>query len=87
MFVSIGFGLAFWLYYVVPKILELFKEMNVALPTITVYLLKVSDFFQDYFVGLFMGFFLTLVGLFAARKGSRQFRKIIDWIMIDPDSA
>ncbi|MBW1726117.1 MAG: type II secretion system F family protein [Deltaproteobacteria bacterium] len=82
VFVSIGFGLAFWLYYVVPKILELFKEMNVALPTITVYLLKVSDFFQDYFVGLFMGFFLTLVGLFAARKGSRQFRKIIDWIMI-----
>jgi type II secretory pathway component PulF len=76
---SIGVGLVFWLYYVVPKILELFKEMNVPLPTITVYLLKVSDFTQNHFVYLFMGTFTILVVLMTACKGSRRFKKIIDW--------
>jgi general secretion pathway protein F/type IV pilus assembly protein PilC len=82
VFISLGIGLAFWLYYVVPKILELFKEMNVALPSITIYLLKLSDFFQTYFIYLLTGFVTIFIGLFAARKGSRQFRKITDWLMI-----
>ena len=80
--ISIGIGLVFWLYYVVPKILELFKEMNVTLPKITVYLLKVSDFFQAYFIYLFIGVAAIFIGLLTARKGSRQFRKITDWLMI-----
>ena len=59
VFISIGIGLVFWLYYVVPKILDLFKEMNVALPTITIYLLKISDFFQAYFIYVFIGLTLS----------------------------
>ncbi len=82
VFISLGIGLVFWLYYVVPKILELFKEMSVALPTITIYLLKTSDFFQAYFIYLFIGFAAILIGLLTARKGSRQFRKTTDWLMI-----
>jgi len=82
VFISIGIGLVFWLYYVVPKILDLFKEMNVALPKITVYLLLVSDFMQAYFIYLFIGFAAILICFLTARKGSRQFRKITDWLMI-----
>ena len=79
---SISGGLIFWLYYVVPKILELFKEMNVALPTITVYLLTVSDFIQNHFVYFLLGIFVVPTILITARKGSRGFRKIIDWAML-----
>jgi type IV pilus assembly protein PilC len=82
VFISIGIGLVFWLYYVVPKILDLFKEMNVALPKITVYLLMVSDFIQAYFIYLFIGFAAILIGFLTARKSSRRFRKITDWLMI-----
>ena len=82
VFISLGIGLSFWLYYVVPKILELFKEMNVTLPNITVYLLQVSDFFQAYFIYLFIGVITIILGLLTARKGSRQFRKITDWLMV-----
>ena len=82
VFISLGIGLAFWLYYVVPKILELFKEMNVTLPNITVYLLRTSDFFQAYFIYLFIGVITIILGLLTARKGSRQFRKITDWLMV-----
>ena len=79
---SIGVGLVFWLYYVVPKILELFKEMNVALPTITVYLLKTSDFIQNHFVLLLEGTLMVPIILISARKGSRRFKRIIDWVML-----
>ena len=79
---SIGIGLVFWLYYVVPKILELFKEMNVALPKITVYLLKTSDFIQNHFVCLLVGIVSIPIVLTAARKSSRKFRKIIDRMML-----
>ncbi|MGA7143920.1 MAG: type II secretion system F family protein [Desulfobacterales bacterium] len=79
---SIGIGLVFWLYYVVPKILELFKEMNVALPTITVYLLKISDFIQTHFVYLIVGIVSIPIFLMTARKGSRKFRKVIDRMML-----
>jgi len=79
---SIGIGLVFWLYYVVPKILELFKEMNVALPTITVYLLKLSDFIQNHFIYLLLGTLSIPTVLMTARNGSRKFKKIIDWVML-----
>jgi type II secretory pathway component PulF len=79
---SMGVGLVFWLYYVVPKILDLFKEMNVTLPSITVYLLKVSNFVQNHFVYLFMGILMLPIILIALRKGSWRFKKIIDWAML-----
>jgi type II secretory pathway component PulF len=79
---SIGVGLVFWLYYVVPKILELFKEMNVALPKITVYLLNISDFIQNHFVYLLVGIVAIPIILMATRKGSRRFKKIVDWAML-----
>jgi type II secretory pathway component PulF len=79
---SIGVGLVFWLYYVVPKILELFKEMNVALPTITVYLLKVSDFIQNHFIYLLAGTIVIPTALMTVRNGSRKFKKTIDWVML-----
>jgi general secretion pathway protein F/type IV pilus assembly protein PilC len=67
---------------VVPKILELFKEMNVALPTITVYLLKISDFIQTHFVYLIVGIVSIPIFLMTARRGSRKFRKVIDRVML-----
>ena len=79
---SIGVGLVFWLYYVVPKILELFKEMNVALPKITLYLLKISDFIQNHFVYLLAGIVSIPIILITTRKGSRRFKKIVDWAML-----
>lgn len=47
VFVALGFGMGFWFYYVVPKILELFLEMEVKLPPLTLFILSVSTFFQE----------------------------------------
>ena len=37
VFIAMGAGLLFWFYYVVPKIVGLFKAMDVSLPAITVF--------------------------------------------------
>lgn len=41
-------ALAFWFFYVLPKILTLFKEMDVKLPLPTIILIKVVDFLTNY---------------------------------------
>ena len=40
----------FWFYYVVPKIVNLFQDMNVTLPWPTKVLIAISNWFQNYFV-------------------------------------
>ena len=38
---------AFWMFYVLPQILKVFKEMNIKLPTPTILLMKTVDFFLN----------------------------------------
>lgn len=52
-------ALAFWFLYVLPKILNLFKEMGIKLPLPTVILIKVVDFLTKYKFFLLL-FFLSL---------------------------
>ena len=78
VFVSMGVATVFWFYYVVPKIVGLFKEMDVALPAITLALLAISQFLQDYFAYLAAGLVLAIVGITAGVKKSQRFRKGFD---------
>lgn len=82
VFVTMGAGFLFWFYYVVPKILTLFKEMDASLPPLTVFVMNVSYFVQDYFLHILFGLALTVVTVTSAYKGSRQFRKIIDGLLL-----
>ena len=45
VFTVLGAGFIFWVYYVAPKIIGLFKDMDVKLPAITIFVMKVSYFF------------------------------------------
>ena len=81
VFAAMGGGIGFWFYYVVPKILELFKEMDVTLPAITRYLLAVSAIFQNYFIHMLLGLGIVIIGIPAARRGSKRFKKITDWLL------
>jgi type II secretory pathway component PulF len=82
VFVAMGGGLLFWFYYVVPKIVNLFKEMDVTLPPLTVFLLQVSNFVQTNILGIILGIALCLFFIIFAYKGSRQFRKGIDALLL-----
>ncbi|MDY7037377.1 MAG: type II secretion system F family protein, partial [Thermodesulfobacteriota bacterium] len=82
VFLTMGAAFFFWFYYVVPKILTLFKEMNVELPTLTVLLLKVSAFVQYNFWSLIGILILTPFILITGYKNSSFLRKVFDVIFL-----
>ncbi|MCP3953933.1 MAG: type II secretion system F family protein [Desulfobacterales bacterium] len=79
---AMGSGLLFWLYYVVPQILVLFKEMDVTLPPITVFVMTVSNFVQDYFFHILGGTALTVVAVGVARRSSLKIKKAISAMLL-----
>ena len=82
VFIAIGAGLIFWFYYVVPQIMTLFTEMDVALPGITIFLVKVSDFVQKNIFYMLFGTVFTIVIISGARKKSRTFKKTTDALLL-----
>ena len=82
VFIAMGGGLIFWFYYVVPKILALFKEMDVTLPSLTVFLLKISEFVQDYFLSMILGLALAIFIVVTAYKGNRRMKKATDALLL-----
>lgn len=82
VFLSMGAGLLFWFYYVVPKIVDLFKEMDVVLPPLTLFLIALSNFVQDYFLAI-LGVMLTVCVLVVfAYKTSRGVRKSVHALLL-----
>lgn len=82
VFATMGAGIIFWFYYVVPKIIGLFQEMDVTIPTITVCLLAISTFLQNNVLSLTVGIIATFLIVFAAYRGNRRVRWIIDAILL-----
>ncbi|TXC62110.1 type II secretion system F family protein [Piscinibacter aquaticus] len=77
VFASILGAGAFWLYYVIPKMGELFKQMNAALPTSTVIALQIADWFSNNYAISLLG--LTLLGIspLLAWRVSGAFRDLV----------
>lgn len=82
VFMAMGAGMIFWFYYVVPKILALFKEMDVTLPSITVFLLKISEFVQDHFLSIILGLALAILVVVTAYKGNLRVRRSTDALLL-----
>ena len=82
VFISMGAGLLFWLYYVVPKIVSLFREMDVTLPPLTVFLIAVSGFVQDHFLSIILGLAAVILSIVFAYKGSRRIRRGSDALLL-----
>ncbi len=77
-----GTGLIFWLYYVVPKIVMLFKEMDVQLPGLTIFIIKTSEFVQNYIFQIFVVVILAVFILITLYKQNRSFKKSMDYVLL-----
>lgn len=82
VFVALGAGMIFWFYFVVPKIINLFKEMDVVLPPLTVFLVNVSEFVQSYFLHILLGTAVTVPLVIAVYKGNKSFKKTLDLLLL-----
>jgi len=75
-------GFLFWFYYVVPKIISLFEEMDVSLPVVTIILLKISAFLQNNIFFLIVVTALAIGVLVFAYRGNRHTRTVIDALIL-----
>jgi len=82
VFTVLGAGFIFWVYYVAPKIIGLFKDMDVKLPAITIFVMKVSYFFQDFWFHLLIAVLIIFFGVMAGRKGSSRIKRGMDALVL-----
>lgn len=82
VFVAMGAGLLFWFYFVVPKILTLFKEMDVALPPLTLFLVGLSNFLQSNIWNLLAGVAIVVAAVPLAYKKSPPVKKLLDLALL-----
>ena len=75
-------GLIFWFAFVVPKITSLFKEMNVTLPAITVFLIRVSDFVQAYLLHMLIGMAALVALLVTGYRYSPSCKQAMDKVSL-----
>ncbi len=67
-------ALVFWLFYVLPKVLTLFKELNIALPLPTRILMILVKFLSIYWpIILFSGFVLIVLIVFSLRFSKSRY--------------
>lgn len=79
--VTTGGALAFWVFYVLPKILAVMKDMNVKLPLVTRIILGVSDFTKAYWYILALAPVVLLVVLFIMKR-KEQTRYFLDLVKL-----
>jgi len=82
VFTVLGAGFIFWVYFVAPKIIGLFKDMDVKLPAITIFVMKVSYFFQDFWFHLLIAVLIIFFGVMAGRKGSSRIKRGMDALVL-----
>lgn len=80
--IAMGVLMVFWFYSVVPRILSLFKEMDVALPALTVVLMKISDFLQENIITIAVAIVLFIFTVLFLRKKIAFFRRLIDILLV-----
>ena len=82
VFMAMGGGLIFWFYYVVPKIVMLFKEMDVTLPALTLWLLAISEFVRSNILLILVIVGLVTGALITSYKRCKRIRKGIDKLIL-----
>ena len=81
-FVSILIAMIFWLVYVLPKILQVFKDFNMQLPITTIIIMKMSEYTQKYILVAIGSIFVGFILIKLLRKKSEKFKYYTDKLLI-----
>ncbi len=82
VFLTMGGGMIFWFYYVVPKIVALFQDMDVTLPPLTLYVIGVSRFVQAYFFEIIFVTVLTSITIVGLYRNVKPVKKVMDYLLL-----
>lgn len=75
VFLSIFAAGGFWIYYVIPNLTGLFKQMNATLPPLTIAVIAFSEWFTAHIVSILVGMVVGGFALWVAWRHSRPFRR------------
>ncbi|WP_457622128.1 type II secretion system F family protein [Persephonella sp.] len=73
-FFSVLGAMIFWLVYVLPKIIDAFKDFNIDLPATTIFIMKTSDFLRSYGILLMIFLFTVFAVIQILRKKNEKIR-------------
>ncbi|MBU1345022.1 MAG: type II secretion system F family protein [Proteobacteria bacterium] len=80
--ITMGGGMIFWFYYVVPKIVSLFKDMDVTLPPLTIFIIGISNFIQAYFFHIIIFIAVFVFAITTLYKNVKPFKKVVDTVLL-----
>jgi general secretion pathway protein F/type IV pilus assembly protein PilC len=75
VFAAILGAAAFWLYYVIPNLASLFKQLNAKLPALTVAVIDFADWLGTHLLTLFVGLMAVILGLVTLWRSSMKFKR------------
>ncbi len=82
VFTAIGIALFFWISIVVPILTDLFRSMNLELPTITLVIISVSEFILNYFLLVVLAIVLIIALIIISVRTSDEIRYWVHSIML-----
>lgn len=81
VFLSIFAAGGFWIYYVIPNLADLFKQMNADLPPLTIAVMVGSDWLLKHMGVILVGLVIFAFGLWVTWRYSRKFRRAIHYTL------
>jgi len=81
-FVAVMGAMLVWMIYVLPQMTELFKEMDVTLPPLTIFMIGLSEFLSNYIGYLLLSIVIFIIIFKIAHKKSVKVRKFVDKIVL-----
>jgi len=76
-FAAVSGAMLVWMIYVLPQMTELFEEMDVELPALTVFMIGLSSFLSNYIGYMFLGIIIFIILFKIAYKKYIQVRKFV----------
>jgi len=71
-----------WMIYVLPQMTSLFKEMDIELPPITVFMMALSEFLTNYIAYMFVGTIIFFISFKIAHKKNERVRWYTDKLLL-----
>lgn len=71
----------FWIYYVIPNLTSLFKQMNAKLPPLTIAVIAFSEWFTAHVIGILLGMIVLAFVLWVTWRYSRPFRRSVHYLL------
>ncbi len=81
-FFSVFGALLFWLVYVLPKIINAFKDFNIELPPTTIFIMYLSKYTQEYFLFILGLLVIGGIAVKLLRMKNKTFRYETDKILL-----